>query len=99
MSVQVSRENSPQPQNQNTKKIDVSTQTAKFLMQENVVKFVVSILVLGLTFTVIKKFSNINEMDICSEKEFCRIQDEIKDVIIQMAKESALKYSNFNETL
>lgn len=99
MSVQVSRENSPQPQNQNTKKIDVSTQTAKFLMQENVVKFVVSILVLGLTFTVIKKFSNINEMDICSEKEFYRIQDEIKDVIIQMAKESALKYSNFNETL
>lgn len=97
VSVQVSRENSPQPRNQNTKKIDVSTQTAKFLMQENVVKFVVSILVLGLTFTVIKKFSNINEIDICSEKEFYRIQDEIKDVIIQMAKESALKYSNLME--
>ena len=91
VSVQVSRANSPQPQNQNKYKIDVSTQTVKFLMQENAVKFVVSILVLGLTYTVIKKFLNINETDVCSEKEFYRIQDEIKDVIVEMAKESALK--------
>ena len=62
-------------------------------MQESVV----SILVFGLTFTVIKKILNINEIDICSEKEFYHIQDEIKDVIIEMAKELALKYVNLME--
>lgn len=56
VSVQVSRENSPQPQNQRSNKIDVSTQTKNFLKIQNVVRFVVSVLVLGLSFTVIKIF-------------------------------------------
>ena len=87
VSVQVSRENSPQPQNQRSNKIDVSTQTKNFLKIQNVVRFVVSVLVLGLSFTVIKKFLNINEEDVCSEKEFYQIQNEIKDVIKEMKKE------------
>lgn len=97
VSVQVSRENSPQPQNQRSNKIDVSTQTKNFLKIQNVVRFVVSVLVLGLSFTVIKKYLNINEEDVCSEKEFYQIQNEIKDVIIEMAKESAQKYANLME--
>ena len=87
-SSQSSRENSPRPA-----KLDKGIQTDKYLNFSNILKFVLAALICCLSFSQIKDFCILNETESCSEKVFYEYQNYISDTIIQLAKESALKYS------
>ncbi len=83
-----SREQSPIPVFE-----DKGIQTDKYINFTNVIKFVLAALICGLTFSQVKDFCILNETESCSEKVFYEYQNLIADTIIQLARESALKYS------
>ena len=87
-STQSSRENSPSPILR-----DEAIQTDKHLTFSNIVKFVLATLICGLTFSQIKDFCTLNETDSCSEKIFYETQKVIADTLIELARESAQKFS------
>ena len=87
-STQSSQENSPSPSLR-----DEAIQTDKHLNFPNIVKFVLATLICGLTFSQIKDFCILNETDSCSEKVFYEIQKVIADTLIELARESARKFS------
>mgnify|MGYP007128688035 FL=1 len=72
---------------------DKGIQTDKYINFTNVIKFVLAALICGLTFSQVKDFCILNETESCSEKVFYEYQNLIADTIIQLARESALKYS------
>ena len=83
-----SREQSPIPVFE-----DKGIQTDKYINFTNVIKFVLAAIICGLTFSQVKDFGRLNEKESCSEKVFYEYQNLIADTIIQLARESALKYS------
>ena len=92
-SAQTSREQSPSPIMKNE-----AVQTDNFLNVSNIIKFVLATLIAGLTFSQMKDFCILNETESCSEKVFYEHQKIISDKIIELAKESAFKYSqNLND--
>ena len=86
-----SRENSPNSHQEKMK--NVATQTAKQLFKLTALKIVAIILILGLTYSVVRNLLDYLEIDMCSEKEFYQFQKTIEPNVIQMAKDSAKKYA------
>lgn len=72
---------------------DTFVQTDKMFSIDNDVRFTLSILVFGLSYSIVRNIFNFNGIEVCSEKTFYKYQNIISPIIIKMAKDSAKNFS------